>query len=682
MAAPAIAIRRPAPASRGRAVVPALAALALAAGALAAVKPAYGIALVLAAVLGYLLTADVTALPVFLVLTMFVESLSVGSGLTIGRLGGALALVVVVVYMLLRGTQGLRLSMPLFLAGLFGMWLIASALWAQFVSGVTTDFGKYALVVSYLLTFAVLVRTPRQLTLVLSAFAWGALLFGLVAIAQYIGAGSSAYRAGALQGDPNTFAVYQVMSLPAVLTLSAFERRPGRRLVYYTTIVVILVSIAATLSRTGLVTLAAVVLLSIVLPWRAFFRTRGQKATYFFALLGAGAVGAVVASSALLARINESGSSGDRGSGRIDLWAAAFHAFHAHPWLGIGAGNFPLQVVDLLQQTPGVVDTAGYVARLGRVVHNSYIELLTELGVVGFTIFVSMMLLTAYSLVRSARRARAAREQTYERFALTVLAALVAFAVAAIFLSIELNKPFWIILGLALAIDVITRNLAPVPAFAAVYAADVRERPLEERERELAARESQLHDDLDRLERRRRAVNDFASELRERTLALARREQRLVERERQLITTVGGAPPPPPPPPPPAVEPEPDFDWTEVEREPAPAVEPEPEPAPAAVRPEPEPEPVAAVEPEPEPEEPEGFPAEPPGALDTALLSGRWHIATLERLNAADPAAADERGYYVYYLADFADADGWLDPSFDPLVAEVFGELIDGARPA
>ena len=52
----------------------------------------------------------------------------------------------------------------------------------------------------------------------------------------------------------------------------------------------------------------------------------------------------------------------------------------------------------------------------------------------------------------------------YERVALAAATGLVAFLVSGMFLSIELNKPLWILVGLALALEVVTRDLLPVAA--------------------------------------------------------------------------------------------------------------------------------------------------------------------------------------------------------------------------
>jgi capsular polysaccharide biosynthesis protein len=60
-------------------------------------------------------------------------------------------------------------------------------------------------------------------------------------------------------------------------------------------------------------------------------------------------------------------------------------------------------------------------------------------------------------------------------------------------------------------------------------------------------------------------------------------------------------------------------------------------------------------------------------------VSGGWNLRVLERLvdehRAANPAAAEEWSNYLFFLRGHADADGVLPPSFNDLIADVFGNL-------
>jgi len=95
---------------------------------------------------------------------------------------------------------------------------------------------------------------------------------------------------------------------------------------------------------------------------------------------------------------------------------------------------------------------ASYVAQ-GRLVHNSYLEALTELGPLGLALLLLVIAMTGWYLVRVFRRARAAGDDVSRIASATLLLALLGLAISMGFLSIALNKPLWIIVGLTLALE-------------------------------------------------------------------------------------------------------------------------------------------------------------------------------------------------------------------------------------
>lgn len=125
------------------------------------------------------------------------------------------------------------------------------------------------------------------------------------------------------------------------------------------------------------------------------------------------------------------------------------------------------------------------------------------------------------------------------------------------------------------------------------------------------------------------------------------------------------------------VEPQPE---PEPRPEPVPAPDPEPEP-----RPEPIPEPPQLVEAPPprEPAPPARLEPEPEPVVQFPVRAGaprEWNIWELERIakgsEGIDAERNEERTLLLIQLRQFANADGALPPSFDPVVRETFGELI------
>jgi O-antigen ligase len=685
--------------------------IAVAAGAAATVSPLYAAALVVGVALLALVGATIDTLPVFLIFTMFAESAALGPGVRIGRIAGALALLVIVLYVLQRGTRGLRVSALLVFAGLTGLWMCVSGLWAVSGSLLATSFARWVLAAAYMTTFAVLVRTKRQFMITFGALAVGSLVFGLISFYGYMKQGSTYLDEGigATGGssDHNYFAVYQVVALPAVLALTVLDRNRPRRILWFGVLGVIVLSVAASLSRTGLIALVGAVLLTLLLPWRIFFRRRTQKLSYVAALAVAVAAVGLAGESTFVKRaqtiFQPSAVAGHAGSGRIDLWSAAWLGYKQHPLLGLGAGGFPARSIQLIQEAPRA-DTSAEYALQPMVVHNMYLEVLTELGPVGEAILLGLLFCLGRILLVVFRRGRRAHDRDIETISIALLVSLVAYCVSGFFLSIEANKPLWILVGLALALDVMTRQLpvpaveleAPVAAARALYdrpvrgpakrdteldprleeqvarvtaereklerrnaLLDLRTKRLEVREAALVARAAALGTDVPAVtppvRQERPQVDLDAREedlvrrealLERRIAAVTVREGDVVKRAAELARRSREAPPAPPPAP--------------VVSVPEPPAAPEPVEVESAVESE---APVEVVQPS------------APSASGVSI----YNLEDLERAvqENAGHERAEEWAYYLLYLRDYAAVDGTLPSSFDALVDDVFAELVD-----
>jgi O-antigen ligase len=142
------------------------------------------------------------------------------------------------------------------------------------------------------------------------------------------------------------------------------------------------------------------------------------------------------------ARVDPTRVSTDRASGRIDIWYVAWHAFLDQPLTGIGSGNFVPRSVELLTSVPGVELVKSHLLEsTGIEVHNLYLEALTERGVGGLAVLLWLLAATARGLAR----ARSPNRPELD----CLLPMLLAFAVAAFFLSIANNKLLWMLVGLS-----------------------------------------------------------------------------------------------------------------------------------------------------------------------------------------------------------------------------------------
>jgi O-antigen ligase len=243
--------------------------------------------------------------------------------------------------------------------------------------------------------------------------------------------------AGPLEG-PNQLAGFLALALP-LATAFALARTPiaGE----FLAIGLGLVALLLTLSRGGW-TAAAVAIAIVIAGSPGANRRRLIPAAIVAAVLTGVSALALFASfaalhphaeSALFARMfsaNESAQPGGVGR-RSDLWHAALVLWRAHPWLGVGAGNFEYAVGALV---PGVRTHA----------NNAYLQALAEGGIPLLAATVAALLTPLVLFARAARSSP---------LVLGALASCTAFAlhqfVDDLLFFPKVGGLYWMIVGLA-----------------------------------------------------------------------------------------------------------------------------------------------------------------------------------------------------------------------------------------
>jgi O-antigen ligase len=122
-------------------------------------------------------------------------------------------------------------------------------------------------------------------------------------------------------------------------------------------------------------------------------------------------------------------------SGRLKLWKAGLRAFEEKPVIGYGTGNFKGAITPIL-------GTASQVA------HNSYISLLVEQGVVGWALYMSMLIMVFLAVM--------ALPPPERRFGLILLATL---GTAMLPLTWEDHRPAWFVMAALLGFAKSSRGM-------------------------------------------------------------------------------------------------------------------------------------------------------------------------------------------------------------------------------
>jgi putative inorganic carbon (hco3(-)) transporter len=250
-------------------------------------------------------------------------------------------------------------------------------------------------------------------------------------------------RASGPLEDPNDLAYVIVAALPLlVVAVSRLRHRRWAISLVAVVAVVLILGMAVTLSRGGMLALGAAALWLVarkVVPVKAV-------AAVVLAALAAVLLAFVVAEPLMARALDQksyvAGSNVDSRSFRGQI---AARILAEHPVLGVGPGGFRSEYAGVSRNAEPAEQTP--------VAHNMYLEVAAELGLVGFAAFVC----TIGAALLATERALRAGAEPWVVFG--VQASLLAVLVASTFLSEQYYMPLWsmIAVGCALQLRAETR---------------------------------------------------------------------------------------------------------------------------------------------------------------------------------------------------------------------------------
>lgn len=433
-----------------------IAGAALLFGALAGYEPTAALGAALA--LGFIALA-ITSLTagtcVFAVLTFVEEALPAG-GLPLTKLAGVVLIVSWMATITVGANRGRKLfesnGLLLLLLG-FVLWAALSVVWANDSSEAIGAVTRYAPNAALVLVVFAAVRTRVQ-----AMWLVGALLLGAVITAAY-GAVSPAEadpegRLSGSFGNANETATALAVGVALAGGLAfALRGRPLLRVAVTIGVPLCVVALFLTVSRGGIVALIAVLIAGALIA--------GPRRGTVLPAVALAVVGAFLYFGAVAGpETRERLLSSDGGTGRVDIWRVGWRMVEANPALGVGAGNFASSSVHYLLE-PGALARSDFIVDDPKVAHNTYLEVLAELGVVGLVLFLAILAAVVVALLGAARRFGAAGDGEMDLLSRAVLVALIGFLIAAFFGSREFSNQLWLLLGLGPALlDLARRELA------------------------------------------------------------------------------------------------------------------------------------------------------------------------------------------------------------------------------
>src|SRR6266852_2473213 len=266
------------------------------------------------------------------------------------------------------------------------------------------------------------------------AYVFGTFVSGMDTFYLFLSHQESVYQryAGA-KLDANDLGLIMALSIP--MSYYLLIQNHGRMVwVYRLQLILAGTTILLTASRGA--TLATVVALTIVPLTQARLGGRQRVALLLTVILLIGGILFFVPETSWerLATVPTEFEQGTF-TGRTIIWKAGWEIFRAHPFVGIGANAFRVIVSRELGEPirEGVADPAPPA-------HNTFLSVLVEQGVIGFTVFCALLGVLALSL-----RAMPPFQQRLW------IVSLAVWAVGVSSLTWEMRKPTWFFFGLLVA---------------------------------------------------------------------------------------------------------------------------------------------------------------------------------------------------------------------------------------
>jgi O-antigen ligase len=439
-------------------VVAALLAATLVARLIADGRAKYGVAILLVITYGPLVLVDLAAAVAIWLVFQFFSGLSAVSSAP-SALGILMAIGWASTFV---GRPAVRVRLRehrRLLLGIiaFGAWLSLTLAWAHTASAAGNAVGFWWLAMLGFLIVLTAARTIRDVQLIVLAFVIGAVAAVAIGLAggglsPVTGASTQTAVQGRLTGgggDPNVQAASFVAALFLIVGLFSVYRSRAARLWLLGAFVFITIGFLATQSRGGLVGLAAATVGALLVAPR-----QRRRILALAAVMATAAAVLVISDPGTLSRITDLGGGT---SGRSDLWHVAWTIFTAHPVFGIGIGNF--QVVEPhYALLPGGITRIQYIAETPQLVHNTYLQLLTETGIIGLAGFLAIIVAVLRGFLRALR--------TFERkglgmeadLTLAVLMGTIAMLTSIFFITNGQDYRLWVLFALAPALGGIARR--------------------------------------------------------------------------------------------------------------------------------------------------------------------------------------------------------------------------------
>ena len=245
------------------------------------------------------------------------------------------------------------------------------------------------------------------------------------------------FRALGPVSDPNFYSQILVAALPFGLIFAFVGRSKRIRVAAALLCIPLMAGVVLSFSRGAALT---VFLLGFSLFFLRYLKLR--YAFLFVVLM----IGVLVAMPGYMNRVLSVGSvsshkmEDDSMRQRSGIVRTGVEVFLHNPVLGVGVGQAPNYI-----EISGMGYSAG---KRGLAPHNTYLELLVESGILGFTCFMAIVIVMIRNLLRAGRYWLKKRPE-YAQLCMACMLSVGAYLATSLFLHMAFPRYFWLLMGLA-----------------------------------------------------------------------------------------------------------------------------------------------------------------------------------------------------------------------------------------
>lgn len=388
----------------------------------------------------------IVSLHMFLLLLFFENALGPTEGITPMKALGLVILAGWLINIMMERRIGVSRGPLLFAMLGFVGWTGVCVLSAVNQDTGLLQFASYLQLILSAIMFNSAIRSRGQLRGILIAFLVWTVLASIVAVIMYY-AGTTKVAVGFI-GNRNTLGLYINMAVVIALLLFPTSSRLGQ-IGLALSLPILLLGLALTLSRTGLL----VMLGTMMVVWYRLARHQGVLILLGSAVSLLGLV--FFLPGVFWQRVDTIVPAIERREDtwglRVRIWQVGVRMIQDYPIMGVGPGNF----IPVSQRY-----SRGQLLGFGLTAHNAYIYVGAEMGLVGLGCFIAMLVLGLSNARRAFHRARDDGDLELTLSAVAVELMIWILICHGVTADVVPTKYFWVVFGLALALESLTRDPA------------------------------------------------------------------------------------------------------------------------------------------------------------------------------------------------------------------------------